>query len=208
MAELLPGIDIGVRIEATEFLEHMAGLGEKSGKFQVERHSILPGKYRTAIVNFRLSAESIHEEHGFQLIAYDDRPGRVNVEMRAARWSPDPPTRTVYVEAAQGLVGNLLRQYNREFSARYRLRIGTRQDNAFSMSERTTKLLQRFTILANTSSLHFYDWQRFYALVREGRQEIPDYLLRSHLTKEGFSPHRASELAEIYMHLWEFKKIR
>lgn len=43
------------------------------------------------------------------------------------------------------------------------------------MSERTTTLLERFTILANTSSLHFYDWQRFYALVREGRQEIPDY---------------------------------
>jgi len=208
MAELLPGIDIGVRVEATEFLEQMAVLGENSGKFQVERHNILPGKYRTDIVNFRLIGESIHEDHGFQLIAYDDRPGRVNVEMRAARWLPDPPTEAVYIEAAQGLVGELLRQYNREFSSRYRLRIGARHGKAFAMSERTTTLLERFIILTNISSLHFYDWQRFYALVREGRQEIPDYLLRSHLTKAGFSSQRAAELAEIYTHLWAFKKLR
>jgi len=208
MRELLPNIDIGVRVEATEFLEQMAVLGENSGKFQVERHCIHPGQRRTDIVNFRLIGQSIHEGHGFQLIAYDDRPGRVNVEMRAVRWLPDPPTKAVYIEAAHGLAGELLRQYNREFDSRYRLRIGARHGKAFAMSERTTTLLERFTILANTSSLHFYDWQRFYALVREGRQEIPDYLLRSHLTKAGFSTQRAVELVEIYTHLWAFKKLR
>jgi len=186
----------------------MAVLGENSGKFQVERHCIHPGQRRTDIVNFRLIGQSIHEGHGFQLIAYDDRPGRVNVEMRAVRWLPDPPTKAVYIEAAHGLAGELLRQYNREFDSRYRLRIGARHGKAFAMSERTTTLLERFTILANTSSLHFYDWQRFYALVREGRQEIPDYLLRSHLTKAGFSTKRAVELVEIYTHLWAFKKLR
>ena len=208
MAELLPNIDIAVSVELAEFLERMAGLGEESGKFQVERHSILPGKYRTDIVNFRLTVECIHEDHGFQLIAYDDRPGRVNVEMRAALWSPDPPTKAIYVEAAQGLVGDLLRQYKREFSERYRLQIGASQGKTFAMSARTTTLLERFTILANTTSLHFYDWQRFYALVREGRQEIPDYLLRSHVTNVGFSSQRTAELAEIYMHLRAFKKLR
>lgn len=112
------------------------------------------------------------------------------------------------VEAAQSLVGDLLRQYNRQFGARYRLRVGVRQSKAFAMSERTTTLFKRFVMLANTSSLHFYDWQRFYALVRESRQEIPDYLFRSRLTKAGFSPERAAELAEIYTHLWAFKKLR
>lgn len=208
MAELLPNIDVAVSVELVEFLERMAQLGEESDKFEVERHCIHPGQRRTDIVNFRLIGKSIHKGHGFQLIACDDRPGRVNVEMRAARWLPDPPTKAVYIEAARGLAGELLRQYNREFGSRYRLRIGARHGKAFAMSERTTTLLERFTILANTSSLHFYDWQRFYALVREGRQEIPDYLLRSHLTKAGFSSQRAVELAEIYIHLWAFKKLR
>lgn len=208
MAELLPNIDIAVSIKLAQFLARMAGIGENSGQFQVERHSILPGKYGTDIVNFRLTAESSHEGHGFQLIAHDDRPGRVNVEVRAARWAPDPPTRAIYVEAATGLVGKLLKQYNRQYSARYRLRIGAGLGKAFVLSERTRTLLERFTILANTSSLHFYDWQCFYALVRDSRQEIPDYLLRSHLTKAGFSSQRALELSEIYMHLWAFKKLQ
>lgn len=208
MVEVLPDIDIGVRGEATAFLEQMAELGKNSGKFKIDRHRIHPGQHRPDIVNFRLTVECIHEDHGFQLIAYENRPGRVNVELQAARWSPDPPTRAIYVEAAQSLVGDLLRQYNRQFGARYRLRVGVRQSKAFAMSERTTTLFKRFVMLANTSSLHFYDWQRFYALVRESRQEIPDYLFRSRLTKAGFSPERAAELAEIYTHLWAFKKLR
>lgn len=208
MAELLPEIDIAVSVEPTQFLERMAGLGEKSGKFRVERHSILPGKYSTDIVNFRLIIESIHDGHGFQLIAYGDRSGRVNVEMRAAQWTPDPPTKAVYIDSARALAGTLLTQYNREFGARYRLRIGARQSKAFEMSERTTKLLERFAILANTSSLHIYDWQHFYTLVREGRQEIPDHLLRSYLVEAGFPVQRASELTEIYRHLWAFKKLQ
>jgi len=208
MAELLPDIDIAVSVELTEFLERMASLGEKSGKFQVERHSIHPGKFRTDIVNFRLIAESIHEGHGFQLIAQGDRPDRVNVEMRAAQWTPNPLTKAVYIDSARALAGTLLKQYNRKFGARYRLRIGARRSKAFEMSERTTRLLERFTMLANTSSLHFYDWQRFYGLVREGRQEMPDHLLRSYLVEAGFPVQRASELTEIYRHLWAFKKLQ
>lgn len=208
MAELLPEIDIAVSVNPTQFLERMAGLGEKSGKFQVERHSIHPGKHRTDIVNFRLITESIHDGHGFQLIAYGDQLGRVNVEMQAAQWTPDPPTKAVYIDSARALAGTLLTRYNRQFGARYRLRIGARQSKSFEMSERTKRLLERFTMLANTSSLHFYDWQRFYGMVREGRQEIPDHLLRSYLIDAGFSPQQASELTETYGHLWAFKKLR
>lgn len=208
MTELLPNIYIAVSIESTQFLERMARLGEKTGKFQVERNTTHTGGNSIDIVNFRLTAKSVHEGHGFQLIAYDDRPGRVNVEMRAARWLPDPPTKAVYIEAAQDFVGDLLRRYSREFGTLYRLRIGARQGKAFAMSERTMILLDRFAILANISSLHHYDWQRFYAFVREGRQEIPGYLLRSHLAKAGFAPTRAAELADTYMHLWAYKRMR
>ena len=208
MAELLPGIDIGIQVEATEFLERMARLGEVSDQFHVERHSSQPGDCRTNLVNFRLISESIHEDDGFQLVAYDDRSGRVNVEIHASSWSLHPPSRLAYIEAAHSSVGKLLKQYNRKFGARYRLRVGVPKDNLFTMSQRTTILLDQFTILTNKRAIHFYDWQRFYALVRQGRQEIPACLLRSRLNEGGFSSQRAAELAEIYSHLWTFKKLR
>ena len=208
MAEVLPGIDIAVSVNPVLFLKRMADLGHQAGKFKVERHSTSLGERRMDIVNFRLQTKSVHEGDGFQLIAQDERSMRVNVEARAYHWSPDPPTKAVYVEAARDLAGNLLKQYNQAYGTRHRLRIAQRMDIPFRMTERTATLLKRFTVLANTSSLHFYDWQRFYALALEGRQEIPDYVFRSLLIEAGFSSVRAAELAEIYMHLWAFKRMR
>lgn len=208
MAEVLPAIDIAISVEPLLFLERMADLAEPAGMFRVERHSTSVGDRRMDVVNFRLQAASVHDDHGFQLITHDDRPGRVQVEMRASLWSPDPPTAAVYSEAAQTLAGDLLKQYNRDFGTRHRLRIGTPQGKGFAMSERTATMLERFTILANTSSLHFYDWQRFYALVREARQEIPGHVFRARLIEAGFSGQRSAELAEIYAHLWAFKRLR
>jgi hypothetical protein len=68
--------------------------------------------------------------------------------------------------------------------------------------------MTRFTTLANTRSLHFYDWQRFYAIAKEGRQEIQDYVFRAALSDAGFAREMASGLSEIYRHLWEFKRLR
>lgn len=208
MAEILPDIDIAVSVIPELFLERMADLGVGIGKFNVERHSSSPGEWRTDIVNFRLQTKSVHQGHGFQLIAHEHRPKRVNVVMQADLWSPDPPTRAVYVEAARDLAGTMLKQYNQTYSTRYRLRIGQSAGTPFKMTERTATLLKRFTMLANTSSLHCYDWRRFYDLIRAGRQEIPDYMLRTLLIEAGFSSVRAAELAEIYMHLWVFKRMR
>lgn len=208
MAEVLPGIDIAISVIPALFLERMADLGDQIGDFNVERHSTSAGEWRTDIVNFRLRAKSAHEWHGFQLIAHDELSKRVNVEVRADQWSPEPPTKAVYVEAARELAGNLLKQYNQVYGTRHRLRFAQRTGTPFSMTARTATLLNRFTVLANTSSLHFYDWQRFYALVLAGRQEIPGYVFRSLLIEARVSSTRAAELAEIYMHLWAFKRMR
>lgn len=208
MPEILPDIDIAVSVPPSQFLERIASLGEQSGLFCVERHSTSLGERQTDIVNFRSSFPSAHEGHGFQLIAHDDRPGRVAVEMRAERWSPDPPTKDVYIEAARNLPGNLLKQYNRSHGTRHRLRIAQRTEPSFRMTERTATLVSRFTVLANVRALHFYDWQRFYALIGEGRQELPEHILRGLLVEAGFTAGHAGQLAEIYAHLWAFKRLR
>lgn len=67
--------------------------------------------------------------------------------------------------------------------------------------------LRRIALLANTSSLHPLDWKRFYELVRESRQELPEAELRPLLAARGFSTAKAAELAELYGHLWAFKRL-
>lgn len=204
----LPDIDIAVVGEPRQFLSQMAEIALSSERFDVEHHRDVLGTVRFEGVNFRLREESHHRELGFQLIAHPDAPGRVAIEIRAQRWSPDPPTYTAYCEAARSLVGPLLTVLNRNNSTRYRLRIERQGTGRFKVSPYSSALLERFALLANTSSLHPLHWKRFYALVREGRQEIPETQLRASLIESGFSKTTAQKLAELYGHLWAFKRFR
>jgi len=204
VSEFLPGIDIAISVTPREFLERMAVIGEQSGHFTVERHYDAIKNGALDIVNFRLLGSS-REGSGAQLIARDDRAGGILVEMHSERWDPDPPTRTSYCAAAEEQVRPMLQAYNRTYASRYRLRIQKASSRAPQLSALTTTLFDRFAILANTSSPHPLDWARFYALVREGRQEIPGYQLRTMLIKAGFSKDKAEALADLYFHLWAFK---
>lgn len=206
MREWLPWIDIAISIEPRRFLERMAVIGEQSGQFTVERHYDAIKNGALDIINFRYLGDSAHTGVGGQLIAQPDRPGRIGVEMRAEHWDPDPPARTTYCEAMETQLRPLLRIYNRTFSMRYRFRIQSSAPPPPRLSPLTMTLFDRFAILANTTSLHPLDWARFYGLVREGRQEISGYQLRSMLLNAGFSKTRSEELAELYVHLWNFKR--
>lgn len=208
LREWLPGIDIAISIEPREFLERMAVIGEQSGQFIVERHYDAIKNGALDIINFRYLGATVHTGVGGQLIAREDRPGRILVEMRAEFWDPDPPTRATYCEALDTQLRPLLRIYNRTFATRYRFRIQSSAPRPPRLSPLTMKLFDRFAILANTTSLHPLDWARFYAMVHEGRQEISGYQLRSMLVKAGFSQTRAEDLAELYVHLWNFKRRR
>ncbi len=208
MADPFPAIDIKISVVPSLFLERMISLGEQTGRFAVEYVDDRLGGTRLEVANFRFVHESPHEEHGFQLIAREEKSDRIQVEMRARHWSPDPPTRAVYEQSARDLVQPLLRAYNRSFGTRHRLRIGFREEKPFRMSVITETLLSRFTTLANTRSLHPYDWRRFYLLVREARQQIPEHILRGRLEQAGFTQDKARELAQLYTHLWEFKRLR
>ncbi|MBO9580136.1 MAG: hypothetical protein J7498_04520 [Sphingobium sp.] len=207
MAEFLPGIDIAVRIEPRLFLDRMAVIGEGTGQFTVERHydaALLDSELD--IVNFRYLGSGPHIRVGGQLIARGDTAGRILVEMRAERWDPDPPTRAIYCAAASELMLPLLKTYNRIHSTRLRLRVQKTVLKETRLSPRTKTLFERFAVLANTASLHPLDWDRFYAFVREGRQELPGYELRAMLIARGFSNEKAGHLSEVYAHLWNFKR--
>lgn len=208
MSHWLPDIDIAVGDGSAAFLNAMADVGRVSGRFDIEHHHDALGTIGFDAVNFRLRESSIHRELGFQLLAHPDTPGRVAVEVRAQRWAPDPPTHAVYCDAVRNLVSPLLTALNRSKSTRYRLRIERWGADRFKASSRTEVLFNRFAALANTSSLHPLDWRRFYDLVREGRQEIPEAHLRALLGERGFSKAAAQELAELYGHLWAFKRHR
>jgi hypothetical protein len=203
--ETLPAIDIAIGVDERDFLSRMADIADRSGQFLVERHFDSMGVGKLDIVNLRYQGKCAHLEGGCQLIARHDRPERITVEMRAFRWDPHPPTRDVYVTFAQTCLRPLIRQYNRQFSARYRMLVGHRT-RAFRMSQRTKTLFEQFVILANTRSLHPLDWKRFYVLVREERQVLPEHELRVFLMERGFSKEKAYDLAELYGHLWAFKQ--
>lgn len=208
MPDWLPAIDIAVAGEAKDFLADMANIGATSGRFGVERHLGPLGRAGLDVVNFRFRRDSPHRELGFQLISRADVSGRALIEVRAERWVPDPPTRYAYCEAARLMVAPLLSAYNRANSTRYRLRIERTNRDRIRLSPRSITLLDRFAQLANTTSLHPLDWRRFYSLVSEGRQEIPEQEMRSLLIERGFSPDAAGRLAELYSHLWAFKRFR
>ena len=208
MSHWLPEIDIAILSEPRVFLDGMADIGETSGRFLVERRHGTFGTIGLDAVNFRLKEDEVHLALGFQLLARPGQPGRVAVEVRAQRWSPDPPSPAVYRDAARVLVGSLLKAFNRSHSTRYRLRIERRETGRCMMTRRSEILFDRFALLANKSSLHPRDWERFYELVRDGRQQIPETELRRLLRGTGFSEAKAQDLAELYGHLWAFKRLR
>ncbi|MET3835236.1 hypothetical protein ABIB58_000555 [Brevundimonas sp. UYEF29] len=208
LSHWLPDIDIAVGDDRGAFLSRMADLGRASGRFDIEHHRDAGGTAGFDVVNFRDLEASPHRELGFQLLTRPDTPDRVAVEVRAQRWTPDPPTNAVYCDAARHLVSPLLTMLNRSHSTRYRLRIERSASDRFKLSPRNKVLVDRFALLANTSSLHPLDWKRFYELVRESRQEIPEAELRALLGARGFSTARSVELAELYGHLWAFKRLR
>lgn len=208
MPHWLPDIDIAIGSASRSFLPEMADIGRGSGRFDVELHQELLGTVGFDVVNFRCREIHAHQDLGFQFISKDIDLRRVEVELRAFRWAPDPPTAFVYVDAAQSLVAPILTEYNRAYGTQYRLRVEKRSRSEFKISARTGALIDRFAVLANRSSLHPLDWERFYRLVEESRQEVPGPQMRAVLVGHGFSPEEAGRLADVYAHLWAFKHLR
>jgi len=208
MSHWLPAIDVAITGDRVAFLDEIADLARASDRFEVERLRDAVGITGYHAINLRLREPSPHQDLVVQFLSPPETPVPIRVELSAHRWSPDPATNTVYVDMAKRLVGPLLSAWNKRHDTRFRMRIERPGRNRFVASERTETLLNRFAVLANTASLHPLDWNRFYLLVREGRQEIPTHVLRARLTAAGFAEAKADDLAELYGHLWEYKRLR
>jgi hypothetical protein len=179
---------------------------------QSKRHMVVEfcqdtfGNEGLHFANFLLSGSSQHSRSGGQLIVRPDEV-RVCVEMRSAQWPSDYPTRNEYIEFAREVFGPLLRFYNREFGTHHRMRV-PRPRLSNQLSPKAMCLLEQFAVLANKRSLHPLDWERFYLFVRNSRFEAPEGILGPLLIKRGFPIEKARMLAELYHHLWNFKKLR
>lgn len=203
-----PDIDIAVKVAERAFLERMAAIGEQRDLLTVEQHFGVLKDGKLDIVNFRYRGDSPHTGLGCQLLARDDSPGRILVEVRARHWDCEPISYEVYVKAARSVLSPVLQAYNSAFSTRYRLRIQKPGREGFRISSRTRYFFERFAIPANTSSLHIRDWERFYEFVRESRQELPEEQVCVLLRSYGFSDNKAVKMADLYRHLWRFKHHR
>lgn len=63
--------------------------------------------------------------------------------------------------------------------------------------------LRRFALLANQSSLHPYDWNRFYGFISIAhrlRCKWGHYKVKALLCEYGLKPEKAERLAEAYWH--------
>lgn len=201
--ETLPDIDIAIKEQPREFLRRMVSIAREMTRFKIEENYDGLGLEGWDVINFQLPSDEDERGAGGQLIAYDKKPSRIRVEMRA----PTDFTRESYIEFARNMFGPVLKRYNRDFCAKYRLRIeGTPQP--FKLPAKSSELFSRFCKLANTSTLHPYDWQRFYAFVRQNRTFIPEHEMQYLLMKSGFSREYASDITSIYLHLAAFKEYR
>jgi hypothetical protein len=207
MSYWLPGIEIPIDSDPVEFLDGMVRLGEASGCFDAERVHNALGVAGYEAATFDPQEECIHRGLRFALLFDPEKPKAIRVELVAERWSRDPATYDAYLAAARSLVAPVLAEWGKAHSKRYRLRIERHKKEGPKLTERTLELVERFALLANTSSLHPLDWNRFYLLVHHGRQKIPEHELRARLIDKGFSEQKADRLAELYGHLWAFKQL-
>ncbi len=205
MDEALPEIDVAVPTDAAAFIAAIAAAAVGSGRFSVDRHPTFAAD-GLDVLNFRFLGTSPHAGLGFQLIADEARLGRIAVELRAARWQPNPVTADVYTAVARDLLAPLLATYNKQHGAGLRLRIGKAHPRRLVIGELSRELLDRFATLANRNSLHPLDWRRFYDLVSNARQQIPTGSLRTYLQDAGFPRDTANKLVDVYEHLWAYKR--
>ena len=210
MHDYLPPIHISVIGQLRHFLNKIGDIAGKSGAFIVEQHYDALGEKGFDVVNLRLTKSPLHKGLGGQLIVQPDSKGTIAVEIRAERWRPDdPPSYETYVEEARKLISPLLSAYNREMHTRHRMIVIEKEKLEPNLSPHSAKLFKRFATLANKSSLHPLDWRRFYEFVRNirTRTQLAEEDMARLLIKEGFSEKYAGRIAEIYGHLWAFKRI-
>jgi hypothetical protein len=226
MLDSLPPIHIVIAESPLTVLNALAAAARGIESFNVELIERPPIAPELSVVNIRYEGatrhegrglhfsafddELTHEGLGLQFIAFDDEPSRISVEIRAARWDPaDPPSYATYVRAAKLLTSPVLKNYQAVTGKALRIRIPTLQDISLKLPPVAKKLFNRFAGAANTSSLHPNDWKRLYDFIRMSRfRPLSESEMTQLLVEHKFQTKQARRIAEIYVHLCEFKCAR
>jgi hypothetical protein len=202
--ETLPDILINISGSPKKFLQEISLIAQQSGLYQVKAHFNFGGM---DIVNFCPHDQLVHKELYGQLIHHEGP--EIRVEVRASRWVPEHPPRSIYIEAAQHIFANLIKSYNSRNNKRYRMRIIA--DKCFILPPKSNKAFKQFTDLANKSVLHPLDWDRLYRFVRvchATRVYFSEEQLRGLLSKEGFSDDYSAYISDIARHCYNFMKTK
>ena len=202
MIERLPRISINIKTSHGNVVSQLYFIANDNQDFNAELHTDVGGK-DCDILSLHPNFSTPHEGLLASLIFTPDSITRLDVEIAAKSWSPDPPTYDSYVEAANQLLKPLLSLYNKKFGRRIRLTIQSKESLQPRLPPRALKAFNLFTLAANKRALHPLDWKRFYTFIyfcslrniNVTRDDVKRLLLSS-----GFDSDYSDRLAEIYDH--------
>ena len=210
MKDRLPAISIKLDTTPGEFLRRMEALARELGEVIAVREERpegppepVPTPREAAPLLLKPIELSQHRGLAGRLTPARGPAARIAAEVLAARWNPEPPTYAAYVAAARELFIPLLRQYNRKYHARLRLRIASRVATEPRLPPMSLQLFNAFADPANKSALRDRDWQRLYAFIGHitgHNVHLSRDDMHRLLVDAGFSVEHAADLADIFEH--------
>lgn len=203
MKDRLPRITIKIDTTPEEFLRRIETLAKEIGEYLAEAEWDVVDATKVAALKIRPILVTQHRELVGWIIPIPDLESRVNLEVRAARWHPDPPTYKVYVEAARSIFKPLMRHYNSKYGTSRKLQIQSRVATEPRLPLMSSQVFDQFVEPANKSALRNRDWQRFYHFIWHctahnvivSRDDVHRLLMHA-----GFSIEHAADLADIFEH--------
>ncbi len=206
MREILPEIRIRMDTAPGKFLDRLAMVAKRSGRFRVDRTRGVDGLPGWAILSLIPRPPQRHRKLVGQVIVRPKERRYAHVELRARVWDPDPPTYSSYVEAVRELFGDLLKGYNRAYRSNRRLSIPSASSLQPRLSPGCRAHFDRLVGLVNKQGMHPLDWEKLYRFVWEcrSRSRISEVDMERLLRAEGFNEYVASDIANVFMHLVKF----
>ncbi|MFC1905733.1 hypothetical protein ACFLXL_02870 [Chloroflexota bacterium] len=207
MTERLPKITVKPDVTPDEFIRRLLALANMQETWNVKNSNVT----ETDIISDILLEISDKAASKFNVpqdimlhIGYFPRldSNRVRVQMLARNWADVTPTYESYVKAAN-LAKPFLSLYNKQFKARVRLNIQTREYLIPKLSPLVEMYFSSFVSLANKVSLHPTDWDLFYGFIyisHRLRCKLTESDIAYLLNRAGFDIDYARHIASVYQH--------
>jgi hypothetical protein len=203
MKDRLPRMSIKIEADQDEFLRRIETLAKQIGEYIIEMDSNVVDANRVTALKIKPILVTHHRELVGWIIPTPDMADRVDLEVRAARWHPDPPTYDAYVTAAREIFQPLVHQYNQKYQTNRKIRIQSKAATEPRLPVMASQLFDQFADRAHKSALRNRDWERFYHFtwhctarnVHLSRDDVHRLLVAA-----GFTIEYAANLADIFEH--------